>query len=369
MVSIFAGLRRMLAAPAVLHGDMPGPPTSIASPLSRPNHLAHVMAPDWFPASIDRDRAMRVPAVARARLVICSTIAGYPLVVSNRSGRLDRQPPWVDRTSGPISPYHRMLWTVDDLLFYGVSLWAVDRGADRQVLAADRVPWDAWTLTNDGIVFHRRNTETGTVTDELADPDSVILIPGNDGGLLEHGIDAIAQALAISASVGRFVANPSAYLELHQTNDVPISVADRDELIAGWAAARRGESGGVAFTSAGVEVREHGAAQEHLLIEGRTAAALDIARAAGIPGAIVDAVIGEGLTYQNADTKTGDLHRYGLSSYTRAISARLGLDDMVPAGQSVAFRLTSGEHIGTPDDGAPSNVTPIVRPTAGASDA
>lgn len=361
MASLFAAVRRMLAAPAVLHGDVDGGPgRSFASPYSRPNHLAHVVAPDWFPVTLDRSRAMRVPALARARLVICSTIARTPMAVY-RGGQRVKSPAWVDSTSGPISPYHRMLWTVDDLLFYGMSLWAVQRGADGFPVAADRVPWDTWSLQDGRVRFTERAPDGSTITDREADPASVILIPGNDSGILDHGMDAICQAIALLESSGRAARNPSAYLELHQTNDVPITPDERDRLLDGWAAARRGERGGVAFTSAGIEVREHGAAAEHLLIEGRTAAALDIARAAGIPGSIVDAIVAEGLTYQNADAKDDDLRRYGLASYTGAIAARLGLDDMVPSGQSVAFLGADGSVHSVPDDGAgpTATVTPI----------
>ena len=364
MASIFAALRRMLAVPAVLHGDMPGSP-SVASPYSHPNHLAHALAPEWFPRVLDRDTAMRIPAVARARLVICSTIAATPMRAYRGDTELSPQPTWIDRTAGPISPYHRMLWTVDDLLFYGMSLWAVQRGAAGQVIAADRVPWESWRIdgpNGNRVVFTERDPETGAPIDHDADPASIVLIPGNDSGLLEHGADVLTQALALSRSVSRYVSNPSAYLELHQTNDTPVSDAERDRIVSGWVAARRGENGGVAFTSSGIEVREHGAATEHLLIEGRTAAALDIARAVGIPGAIVDAIQAEGLTYQNADSKRDDLHTYGLASYTSAIGARLGLDDVSPAGQSIAFVTPAGNRYATPDDGAssaPANVVPI----------
>ena len=113
-----------------------------------------------------------------------------------------------------------------------------------------------------------------------------------------------------------------AYLELHQTNDVPLTDPEVDALIARWARARNGENGGVAFTSAGIEVRELGAYGEHLLIEGRNAAVVDVARAIGIPGTLLDAVTQEGMTYQNADAKQADLATYGLNAYMRPIAAR-----------------------------------------------
>lgn len=354
-------VRRALAAPAVVGGQV-----RYLSPTDDVNHLWQIVAGDWVrpQTGTNRTAAMAVPAVKRARGIICTTIARMPLRAYRGETVADRQPLWLDRTDGPVSPYHRMVWTVDDLLFYGWSAWAVARDAGGQVIAADRVPFDNWRV-DDGGRFVYVSPE-GVETE--ADPASVILIPGSDEGLLTASPGAIRHAADLLAAASKAAENPAAYLELHQTNDVVVTEAQARNMIDKWAAARRGENGGVAFTSAGVEVREHGSYSEHLLVEGRNAAALDVARAMALPGSAIDATVDKAsLNYETGRDKAADLVNYGLAAYMSPIAARLGLDDMVPRGTAIRFELDAetgpGATSGTPDDGGGSTPPTPPAPT------
>lgn len=350
-MSFLDRVRTALAAPAAAQGQV-----RFLSPYDDVNHLWPIVAPDWLPAAgVTRAQAMSVPAIKRARGIICTSIGRMPLVAYRGDTPLPVQPNWIDRTDGPVSPYHRMVWTVDDLLFYGWSLWAVARGAAGNVIAADRVPFDQWHIDSDGVIMF--TTPDGTQTP--ADPRSVILIPGSDEGMLAATPQTIRHAADLLAAASKASETPSAYLELHQTNEVPMTDTAVRDLIDRWAAARRGDNGGVAFTSSGVEVKEHGSYSEHLLIEGRNAAALDVARAMSLPGSAIDATVDKAsLNYENAESKAADLIDYGLSAFMSPIVARLGLDDVVPNGVSVRFDLAAetgtGATQGTPDDGSAS---------------
>ena len=141
-MSLIARLRSALALPAVASGDV-----RRLSPYDDTNHLWSFVAPDWLGAQdhrLTRAAAMRIPAVNRSRRIVCNSVARIPLRAYVGDELAPKQPTWLDRTDGPVSPYHRMLWTVDDLLFYGWSAWAVSRGADGAVIAADRIPFDQW---------------------------------------------------------------------------------------------------------------------------------------------------------------------------------------------------------------------------------
>lgn len=346
-------VRTALAAPALAAGQV-----SHLSPYDDVNHLAHVAVADWLPHNgvLTREAAMAVPAVKRGRTIICTTIARIPLAAYRGETRLtgpDR-PLWIDRTDGPVSPYHRMIWTVDDLLFYGWSLWAVARDESGRIRAADRVPFESWRLDGPHVVYIGVD---GTET--IARPDSVILIPGSDEGLLRTSGGAVRHAADLLRSASKAAENPAAYLDLHQTNDAPLTDDQADKLIARWSAARRGENGGVAVTSAGIEVRELGTYDAHLVVEGRNAAALDVARAMSLPGSALDATVDKAsLNYENQESKARDLIDYGLGAYMSPIVARLGLDDVVPRGVAIRFALDAetgpGETAGTPDDGGAS---------------
>lgn len=307
----------------------------IASPWGGPSHLAKVspiilsdiLGTDYA-GMIDRTGAMRVPALARARGLIVTTIPRIPLVARTADDETD-VPAWLTSTSGPLTPFHRMLWTLDDLFFHGWALWAVERDADGTIIDAARVEFGRWQFDADGVVL---------IDDEAVRSESVILIPGIGGGILSEAATTLGQASRLAASAARAAENPAAQVELHQTNDAPMTNEQIDALIHRWAEARRGKNGGVSFTTAAIEVKEHGASAEHLLLDGRNAAAVDIARHAGIPATMIDATLsGSSLSYQNTAARLTELIEFGLLPYMAALAARLSQDDVTPPGVFIAF--------------------------------
>lgn len=312
------------------------PPARLASPWAAPATLERVVWSDVFGtdyAPLTRAEAMSVPAVARARRLIATSVARLPLVaVDTSDGSRATSPLWLDRADGQITPYHRMLWTVDDLLFYGWSLWLVERGTTGAVRRAARCPVDRWTFDTDGTVL---------VDDAAVAGDQAVLIPGVDDGLLTDGARAIRHGSHLVAAAERAAETPTANLELHQTNDRPMTDDEIKQLVESWAAARRGRNGGVAYTNNAIEVREHGSVDPHLLVEGRNAAAVDIARAAGIPAAMIDAAAeSSSMTYQTVAGRNRELIAYGLAPFMAAVSSRLSLTDVMPRGSRLRFDTT-----------------------------
>lgn len=323
---------------------------AVASPFS-PSNLNSVVWPDLMGADylpMTRAEAMTVPAVARARMLIAGSIAQVPLH-SYIDGTLTAvQPIWITRTDGPLSPFHRMLWTVDDLLFFGWSLWAVTRDESGAVLTAGRVPFDRWDFDTAGRI---------EVDGELVNDDEVILIPGLDEGLVCRASRSIRHASKLIKAAETAAETPIPALELHQTNDAPMTPDEIAAMIASWAAARKGANGGVAYTNSAIQLIEHGSPSEQLLIEGRNAAAVDIARACGLPATMLDATgPSASLTYETTEGRTRELIDFGLAPYLTAISARLSLDDMTLAGTHVAFDVETYIGVSAPthmrdDDG------------------
>lgn len=320
--------------------DIFSAPLQIASPYSTGTHLAHIDVPNSFrndlglPKRIERSQAMAVPALARARGLIATTIARLPLVsIDDEGNDKGNTPDFITSTSGTISPFHRMLWTIDDLFFYGWSLWSAKRNTREEIISVDRVPYQRWQVDRDGYV----------VIDEARVKESeIILIPGIADGILTDGASTLDQAIRLHRAAARAAENPSAQVELHQTNEAPITDEEREKLIAGWMKARRGENGGVAFTSAGIEVKEHGATSEHLLIEGRNAIAVDLARLSGLPATMLDATLsGSSLSYQNTAARMAELVTFGLAPFMAAVAARLSQDDVTDAGITLRFDLDS----------------------------
>ena len=344
-MSVISRIREALAMPYLAHSGWDRVPYE--SPFASPNHLLTVTAPDR-PIEVSRKLAMQVPAVARARGIIVGGIARCPLEARQAGQRIDDQPIWLTRTDGVQSPVFRMTWTIDDLIFYGWSCWGLERDNQGYVIRADRIPAHMWSVDADGAVL---------VNGAPADPREVCIIPGPHEGLLTASSSIIRHAIQLQTLADKYSATPAAQILLRQVKGAPLTKQYRDELIASWVAARRGENGGVAFANESIEVEELGKANTDLLIQGRNAVAVDIARATGVPAMMLDAgTAGTGtVTYRSQVSRNLELVDYALAPYMAAVAGRLGLDDMVPRGTAVAFDLTdlTGPTVGeldVPDD-------------------
>lgn len=331
-MGVIGRIREALAAPYLAHNGATWDEVPYESPFASPNHLLTVTPPER-PISISRKLAMQVPAVARARGLIVGAIARCPLEARQQGKRIDKQPLWLSRTDGMQSPVFRMTWTIDDLFFYGWSAWGVERDAEGYVIRADRIPAHLWDFDASGNVI---------IGGEQVDPSEVCVIPGPSEGLLNSSASIIRHALQLQNLADKYSATPAAQILLRQVKGAPLTKEDRDALISGWAAARRGENGGIAFANESIEVEELGKANTDLLIQGRNAVAVDIARATGVPALMLDAgAAGAGtITYRSQVSRNLELVDYALAPYMAAVAGRLGLDDMVPRGTAVAFDLT-----------------------------
>jgi hypothetical protein len=288
---------------------------------------------------------MSVPAIAKARHVVAPKIAGYPIRAYRGDQRLP-DPAWSYRTDDGVSPWHRMVWTVDDLIFTGWSLWLANRGAGGELLNATRVGRDRWNFDADMRIIV--DGDDNGIPRELA-----ILIPGPHEGILTFGRTAIRHARQLLAAAATAGHTPSPTFELHQTTDVELTQDEIDELVGQWAKARRGENGGVAFTNQAIETKEHGAVDSALLVDGRNAAAVDCARLVGVSAAMVDATAPKAsLNYETTAGRGLEHTEYGVEPYLEAIAARLSLDDIVPRGQRVAFDL--GRDLGPVNPAGPT---------------
>lgn len=314
--------------------------------------LSSIVWPDIYGAGdyapLTRKAAMAVPAVAKMRHLLVATIAQMPLLSMTGTTPDTVQPLWMQRTDGTLSPWHRMAWTVDDCLFFGWSLWAVQRGAPSDgspVVAAARVPYDEWQVNTEGFIEVNGQTVRG---------DQAVLIPGPHGGILDDSATIIRLAgdnLQAAANAAR---NPNPNVNLHYTGD------DQDfdpaPMIQAWSDARRGLNGGVAYTNKWTEATMLGSHLDKLLIEGRNADAVDIARAGGVNASSLDATnAAASLTYETTEGRNQQFLDYGAQLYMDAITARLSQDDCVPRGHRTAFDTSQFTSLTPSPTGAPTS--------------
>lgn len=279
-----------------------------------------------------RDGAMKLPPLARSRNLLCSTICRLPMREVTGSTPSPDQPTWITETGDGSSFQLRNSWTVDDLIFYGWSLWwrTNDRATGYPV-AMTRINQEDWKINDDQLV-----EVDGTV---VRDPAQIMVIPGLHEGVLNFGNETIEDVRNLYKIVKARLLNPVPQVDLHQTAGDPLPADKIDDLINIWTAARQGRNGGVGYTSPNIEARELGAGDDgKLMIAARNAAAVDLCRLIGVGASHVDASGTEAsLTYETTRGNNQQLVDFDLALYMTPITARLSLDDITPAGRRVDF--------------------------------
>ena len=290
--------------------------------------------------NLSRADAMRIPGVARGRGLICGHLSRLPLTLWTADGSQQPMPAWLTSTKTSQSPRTRLLWTVDDLIFGGLSLWAVERDHAGQITDAVRVEPNVWSVDPDS---------RGVLVNGSPVPDDqVLLIEGPQEGLCEMAAAELRGMADMSAAWRQRVSSPVPLVEIKQTDqNAQLETDEVDELILDWEAARA--AGGTAFVPPGFDVIAHGDIKTDLFVEGRNMARLDVANYLQVPASLLEGSLSTAsLTYSTRDGERSDFIDTCLTYWGGAIEARLSLDDATPDGTAVRFDFTSLQTLPAP---------------------
>jgi hypothetical protein len=287
---------------------------------------------------VSRPEAMTIPGVHRGRATLLSLIADKPLRAFRLDELIDPQPRWLYWTSGQTTPWMRMAMTIDDLIFYGWSLWGRANGSRGEILDAQRIPIDAWQFDANGMVLVRDEDGKFVPVDET----SVILFQGPSEGLLVYASRTLRGAAELEQAWIKRAKNPIPAIELHETVESGMLDTEAQEVVDGWAAARNDPNGAIAYTPYNIEAKALGQISPDMFIEARNATRIDIASFFALPAAMLDASLSTAsLTYSTQEGRFAEVFTTSLPYWVRPIEARLSQDDVCPSGQSVKFDISS----------------------------
>jgi phage portal protein BeeE len=284
--------------------------------------------------SVTRTEAMTVPAVRRGRAVIAGTLGTMPLV-AYRGDQLERVPRSLLEQPNPnTTRQHVLTWTVDDLIFHGISWWRVtDRdpeGYPRQVerLARDRVTLDV-------------NTGRVWVDGQPADDRDLIRFDGPDEGVLVYGGRTLRTCLMLEDAVRRNADGlPPLDLLTLEEGAAELLPEEITALLDEWQQARRDRS--TAFMNRAIKHQSVGYDAEAAgLADARLFQAGEVARLLNLPPRYVNAPSATGMTYTNVQAERLELVDLSLAPYLTAVEQRLSMADVTPRGQRVLVDLTA----------------------------
>lgn len=236
--------------------------------------------------AVTRESAMSVAPVKRARAVIVGRLADLPFQqgTTDDAGEFvaDKvQPAWLTSTGTVQTAWHRVAWTLDDVLFTGWALWLLGRDGDT-IASAVRLRRDRWAFAED--------SPTGVSIDgaPVGDPSTVLLICGPDEGLLITARDAIRGWRYMErAWVGR-VRNPIPLVVLHEVAGEEVTEAEAKAYVGAFSTARRSDDGAIGFLPSKINLETYGEIEADLFDKGRNAARIDIANQVNMPVSYLD---------------------------------------------------------------------------------
>lgn len=286
---------------------------------------------------ISRKDAMSVPSVARARNLICGTVASIPLeYYSKATGEVIAPPRWISQLAKNQPSFVTLTWIVDSLLFYGISyLRVTERYAeDGRPSAFEWVANARVTFTTDleGIMVTQYYIDAAPI-----DMNDIITIQGFDEGVLERASRTIQSAIDVERAAAQNSANPQPAGFLKNSGaDLP--AAEVSGLLAAWKRARQNNS--TAYLTSTLDYSPVAFSPKDMMYnEAVQNLSTQIARAMNVPAYYLSADQNTTMTYANVQDERKQFYALSIEPYIQAIQSRLSMNDISTSNHEVRFAV------------------------------
>lgn len=286
---------------------------------------------------VSRKDAMSVPSVARARNLICGTIASIPLEYYKTStGEEIAAPKWIKQFTKSQPSFVTLSWIVDSLLFYGVAYMIVT-----ERYAEDGRPSQMEWVANNRVTFETDAygyMVTQYFIDTVAIPmNDIITIQGFDEGVLERGGRTLQAAVDVERAAAENSKNPQPAGFLKNLGaDLP--PAEVQGLIAAWKKARQNNS--TAYLTSTLDYTPVSFSPKDMMYnEAIQNLATQVSRLMNVPAYYLSADQNTTMTYANVQDERKQFVSLSLQPYISAIETRLSMDDISTTGHHVRFDI------------------------------
>jgi HK97 family phage portal protein len=286
---------------------------------------------------VSRHDAMTCSSVARARNLICGTVASIPLEYYNKkTGEVMAAPRWINQLSKSQPSFVTLTWIVDSLLFYGVSyLLVTERYAeDGRPAAFEWIANVRVTFTTDiyGITVTQYYVDANPV-----DMNDIVTIQGFDEGVLDRGGRTIQAAIDVERAAAQNSANPQPAGFLKNSGaDLP--PAEVQGLIAAWKRARQNNS--TAYLTSTLDYSPVAFSPKDMMYnEAIQNLSTQVARMMNVPAYYLSADQNTTMTYANVQDERKQFYALSIEPYIQAIQSRLSMDDISTSGHEVRFAV------------------------------
>lgn len=314
---------------------LPAVAGDVAQVANLPQSVAQAFGINTESDTVTRGQAMTVPAVRQGRNVIAGKIGTAPLVCTRtRAGKTPERVarPFFDQPDPNSTRAALLTWTVDDLIFNGISYWVVTaRDETAFPRAASRV--DASRVTVDA------STATIRLDGKEIAPRDVIAFQGPDEGLIRHAGRTLRTCILLEQAV-RTAASADVPVGLFEDQQGAMHADEIEVFLASWESHRRARATG--YVPAGLKyVNPSASAEAMQLVEARAFQAAEVARHLNLPAYAINAPTNDSLTYATTEGNRRDLVEITFAPYIAALEQRLSLGDVTPLGTEVHLDFTA----------------------------
>ena len=286
-------------------------------------------------ARVSRHDAMSVPSVARARNLICGTVASIPLEYYKTStGEVIAPPRWIKQLSKNQPSFVTLTWIVDSLLFYGVAyLLITERYAeDGRPASFEWVANSRITFTTDleGIMVTQYYMDLKPI-----DMNDIVTIQGFDEGVIDRGSRTIQAAIDVekAAALNSAQNQPAGFLKNTGADLPPNEVQG---LISAWKRARLSNS--TAYLTSTLDYNPVSFSPKDMMYNDAIQnLSTQIARTMNVPAYYLSADQNTTMTYANVQDERKQFYALSIEPYVQAIQSRLSMDDISTSGHEVKF--------------------------------
>ena len=285
---------------------------------------------------ISRKEAMSVPSVARARNLICGTVASIPLEYYKTStGEVIAPPRWIKQLSKTQPSFVTLTWICDSLAFYGVAYLLITerysedgRPASMEWIANNRV---TFTTDINGIMIEQYYLDAAPI-----DMNDIITIQGFDEGILERGARTIQAAVDVerAAALNSAQPQPAGYLK-NSGADLP--PAEVQGLLAAFKRARQNNS--TAYLTSTLDYSPVSFSPKDMMYQDAIRSlSTQVARMMNVPAYLLSSEDNT-MTYSNVQDERKQFYSLSIEPYIQAIQTRLSMDDVSTSGHEVRFAV------------------------------
>ena len=297
------------------------------------NNYTYILSP-----TIDRASALEIPSVARARNLICATIAAMPLELYRKStGEELGKPVWMDQPALNQPRAVTMAYTVDSLLFYGWALWKITSrySEDGRPASYEWIPNSRITPQYEG---YNNTTVSGYDIDGVFySNDDVVTFQSLNDGILTTGARVLRGALDLEIASTMAASTPMATGYIKNTG-ADLDPKEVQGLLAAWKVARQNRS--TAYLTSTLEFKEASFSPKDMMYnEAKQDYATQIARLMNVDAFYLSADANNSMTYSNLLDSRKQFVSLTLQPFITAIEDRLSMNDVTANGNEVRFDL------------------------------